>query len=206
MAKRKTKKQVAKQEPKLTTNSIGYSGIVKVSIKNSKKVVSSFTSHNAGAGPLFRFLAKCLQGNYSEAEVIRPVKVKLFNNTNELSIVKADPTKVTGDGVHAASDFIYYNTTATIDPEKDSSGNIVGYLATLHFKIPFAYLKTSQQTFNQLCLYGSEAINDGDFSASYFITNAEGTDWNNIDTAEFGNNYQLIVEWTMRLTNQTESN
>ena len=81
----KNKKENTEVVKKQDTISIGYSGKVKVTVVDDRKVVSRKVGHNAGGQPLFLFLAQCLCGNYENAKTSQPLKIKLFYNnaTNE---------------------------------------------------------------------------------------------------------------------------
>lgn len=93
MAKKQTiknKKENTEIVKKQDTISVGYSGKVKVTIVDDRKVVSRRVGHNAGGQPLFLFLAQCLCGNYENAKTSQPLKIKLFYNnaTNENDATK----------------------------------------------------------------------------------------------------------------------
>ena len=76
----KNKKENTEVVKKQDTISIGYSGKVKVTVVDDRKVVSRNVGHNAGGQPLFQFLAQCLCGNYENAEQSQPLKIRLFYN------------------------------------------------------------------------------------------------------------------------------
>ena len=79
----KNKKENPDAVKKQDTISVGYSGKVKVTVVDDRKVVSRKVGHNAGGQPLFLFLAQCLCGNYENAEQSQPLKIKLFYNKTE---------------------------------------------------------------------------------------------------------------------------
>ena len=94
-----TKEQIIKNKnenpevvKKQDTISVGYSGKVKVTVVDDRKVVSRKVGHNAGGQPLFKFLAQCLCGNYENAKTSQPLKIKLFYNKTETETV-AEGTK-----------------------------------------------------------------------------------------------------------------
>ena len=85
-----TKEQIIKNKnenpevvKKQDTISVGYSGKVKVTVVDDRKVVSRKVGYNAGGQPLFLFLAQCLCGNYENAKTSQPLKIKLFCNKAE---------------------------------------------------------------------------------------------------------------------------
>jgi hypothetical protein len=83
-----TKKQNLNKAESATKSSsssaaLSYSGKVKVSFCKGTKVLKSKTYSNNGCGPLFKFIAQCIQGEYKQAEKIRPNKVKLFCNISD---------------------------------------------------------------------------------------------------------------------------
>jgi hypothetical protein len=66
-----------------STAALSYTGKVKISFCQGSKIIKSKTYSNNGCGPLFKFIAQCIQGEYKQAEKIRPNKVKLFFNTSD---------------------------------------------------------------------------------------------------------------------------
>ena len=66
-----------------TINNIGYTGIVTLSQYTNGKQFILAKTHNAGANPLFNFLADCLLGDFSVAAYSLPSKVMLINKVEK---------------------------------------------------------------------------------------------------------------------------
>ena len=218
-----TKKQTIKNKEenpeiakKQDTISVGYSGKVKVTVVDDRKVVSRKVGHNAGGQPLFLFLAQCLCGNYENTKPLQPLKIKLFYNnatkvtkaiTNIENWVKPDSTSTNVTGV---SNFIFANvagTTEEIEIE-DEKGNKTknGYKAILHFRVPFSFITTYNQV-NQICLYAQNESNDKNYSAYYLFT--DSTDLTKVAPIEVNNqqtSYNLIIEWELSISNVEVTN
>ena len=215
-----TKKQTIKNKEENTelvkkqdTISVGYSGKVKVTVVDDRKVVSRKVGHNAGGQPLFKFLAQCLCGNYENAKTSQPLKIKLFYNKTETETVAEatkniqDWVKSEGDftNITSASNFIFVNGPSTPEDIKitDENGNLVaknGYKAILHFRVPFAFV--TQNEVNQICLYAQNENDDKKYSAYYLFT--DSTDAEKLAPIEVNNqqaSYNLIIEWELSIAN-----
>ena len=220
-----TKKQTIKNKEENTelvkkqdTISIGYSGKVKVTVVDDRKVVSRKVGHNAGGQPLFKFLAQCLCGNYENAKTSQPLKIKLFYNKTETETVAEatkniqDWVKSEGDftNITSASNFIFVNGPSTPEEIKitDENGNLVaknGYKAILHFRVPFAFV--TQNEVNQICLYAQNENDDKKYSAYYLFK--DSTDAKKLAPIEVNNqqaSYNLIIEWELSIANVEVTN
>ena len=151
-----TKKQTIKNKEENTelvkkqdTISVGYSGKVKVTVVDDRKVVSRKVGHNAGGQPLFLFLAQCLCGNYENAKTSQPLKIKLFyNDAKDVDIATdnieawASSGSSSSEKVTSASNFIFVNGPSTPEEREITDKNTNnktknGYKAILHFRVPF---------------------------------------------------------------------
>lgn len=183
---------------------LNYTGKVKISFCNGSKVFKSKTYSNNGCGPLFKFIAQCLQGEYKQAEKTRPTKVKLFYNTATSPVVNWHDSSI-----RVATNFITSNAPADIAVIKDyTTGQISGYKTILHFLIPAVFVDTSSvnDTFeiNQICLYPAKEFTDENCSA-YFLfteTDEEGTvTWAGLSTEDLVENMNILIDWEMSITN-----
>lgn len=220
-----TKKQTIKNKEENTelvkkqdTISVGYSGKVKVTVVDDRKVVSRKVGHNAGGQPLFKFLAQCLCGNYENAKTSQPLKIKLFYNKTETETVAEatkniqDWVKSEGDftNITSASNFIFVNGPSTPEEIKitDENGNLVaknGYKAILHFRVPFAFV--TQNEVNQICLYAQSENEDKKYSAYYLFKDSE--DEEKLAPIKVNNqqaSYNLIIEWELSIANVESTN
>ena len=200
---------------KQDTISVGYSGKVKVTVVDDRKVVSRNVGHNAGGQPLFQFLAQCLCGNYENTKPLQPLKIKLFYNnaTNEKDAITNIQNWVKPEGnftsVVSASNFIFVNAPGATEEIADEEGNKNGYKAILHFRVPFSFVTHTE--INQICLYAQNESDDKNYSAYYLFTtdkvDSAGTKKlapikvNNQQTS-----YNLIIEWELSISNVKVTN
>ena len=220
-----TKKQTIKNKEENTelvkkqdTISVGYSGKVKVTVVDDRKVVSRKVGYNAGGQPLFKFLAQCLCGNYENVKTSQPLKIKLFYNKTETETVAEatkniqDWVKSEGDftNITSASNFIFVNGPSTPEEIKitDENGNLVaknGCKAILHFRVPFAFV--TQNEVNQICLYAQSENDDKKYSAYYlFKDSANEKKLAPIEVNNQQASYNLIIEWELSIANVESTN
>ena len=188
--------------------SLNYTGKVSVKFCKGNKVLKSKTYSNNGCGPLFKFIAQCLQGEYRQAEKLRPNKIKLFSNTSEeVKLSWNETTK-------AVTGFVTSNSPADIDVIKNGS-EIIGYKTILHFLVPAVYVDSSKfnddkQKFGitQLCLYSTKETDDAKCSAYFLFTNKETDDagnevevWDGLSTNDTDENVNLLIDWEMSIKN-----
>jgi hypothetical protein len=157
-----------------STAALSYTGKVKISFCQGSKIIKSKTYSNNGCGPLFKFIAQCIQGEYKQAEKIRPNKVKLFFNTS-------DEVKLDWDKTKSATSFVTSNAPADIAVIKDDLSNIIGYKTILHFLVPavFVNMETASNMnksfeINQICLYSTKELVDKNCSAYFLFTSEDG--------------------------------
>ena len=206
----KNKKENTEIVKKQDTISVGYSGKVKVTVVDDRKVVSRKVGHNAGGQPLFQFLAQCLCGNYENAEQSQPLKIKLFYNKASDKTVATENIKnwvayESDDSIEDASNFIFVNGPGMPEEIKiiDKQGNLVaknGYKAILHFRVPFSFVTYNK--INQICLYAQNESDPKKYSAYYLFT--DSTDAEKLAPIEVNNqqaSYNLIIEWELSISN-----
>lgn len=207
----KNKKENPEIVKKQDTISVGYSGKVKVTVVDDRKVVSRKVGHNAGGQPLFQFLAQCLCGNYENAKTSQPLKIKLFYNnaTNENDAITNIQNWVKSEGdstsVVSASNFIFVNGPGATEKIEDEEGNKNGYKAILHFRVPFAFV--TQNKVNQICLYAQTENDDKKYSAYYLFKDSK--DEKKLAPIEVNNqqaSYSLIIEWELSIANVKTTN
>lgn len=206
MGRKKKKQQPVKQQ----TSSIGYTGNITVSVQAGNKIISKKTYHNNGSKALFKFLATCIRGDYATADSMRPFAIKLFKvvegqtpqNIRDYLDKEGwsyDRGQFIDSKLILASNEISYNKTATINDDS------TGVSATLHFKIPYAYIFENE--IYMACIYGKNSHDDINWSAYYLLTNAEKkgeTDqkkWTPL-TINQTKNYNLLIDWTMSISNK----
>ena len=216
-----TKKQTIKNKEENTELvkkqdiiSVGYSGKVKVTVVDDRKVVSRKVGYNAGGQPLFQFLAQCLCGNYENAEQSQPLKIKLFYNKAETktkteAIINIEAWASSGSSssekVTSASNFIFVNAPSVPEEIEDEKGNKNGYKAILHFRVPFSFVTRNE--INQICLYAQNEIDPKKYSAYYLFT--DSTNKEKLAPIKVNNqqaSYSLIIEWELNISNVEVTN
>lgn len=173
---------------------ISYSGRVTISIVNGNKVISKKQYHNAGTVYLFKFLCECLADQADGLD--RPCKIRLFS-TDEGDA--PDNPHWNADTVASAA-ILYDNTPV---PARDPSGGDSNkYMVSYHFRIPYAYITRSDIA--KIALYSSRnADRYSEMSAYFCIVDSRTGDYAPIEMPVSAfNNYSIIIEWDMSITNQ----
>lgn len=185
-----------------TTNTILYSGYVKISLVGPNgKVLLQKESHNSGKSPLFEFLSYCLVGNYYSE--LRPCRIRLFTKGTNESI-----STPRFDSDTCVSEAVLHEPGTQLNKESEA------YQVTYHFKIPYAFISLdttgSDAIIYKLALYSNKNSSESDLdspSATYLFTNTAGTDWADaadaINLAGLQSNYSIIVDWTMTIKDGT---
>ncbi len=194
MAKKKklTNTSITTSE-KSTVSNVSYSGKVHAKIVDKKgKVISDKITHNAGTNQLFKFLVYCLAGKYQSAEANRPKYIKLLTYNN--GTLDKD-TEFNINDFTEASNLILMNTSVT-PIEKEGI-----WQTTLHFTVPFAFLKTKTQI-DAVLLYSETAKNTKEnYSAVAYFLDENDKATKPISCSDEFNNYNLIIEWELSITN-----
>lgn len=206
----KNKKENPEIVKKQDTISVGYSGKVKVTVVDDRKVVSRKVGHNAGGQPLFQFLAQCLCGNYENAKTSQPLKIRLFYNEAETKTaatrnIETWVGSASNTSIEEASNFIFVNAPSVPEEIEDEKGNKNGYKAILHFRVPFSFVTRNE--INQICLYAQNEIDPKKYSAYYLFT--DSTDAEKLAPIEVNNqqaSYSLIIEWELSIANVKTTN
>lgn len=162
--------------------SIGYDGLVTVSIEDGDRVYRKKRFHNEGKTKLFKFFADCLTGNYSGAEQSRPCRIVLFGGEDDKPNVN-----------DRLSSFVYYDAAPNI--EENSEYSSVSY----HFRLPYLALKTGKKIY--ACgLYPAMGNKDTDMCAFFEFKKPEAL-------PSTDSNLTVIIDWKMTISNQKkESN
>lgn len=182
--------------PQTSTGNVGYSGKVTVTVQRGKTIVSKQVFKNSGSTELFKFFGYSLAGKYKEAEELRPNKIALFlNTTTDVSTAKKTPMT---DNTIRMSNFIP-NSGAPILTVNPISG-ADSCSTTFHFVIPSAYIYSANTQINQICLYKQSESDVNNYLAYFLMTDTDNTAWEPITIS--GNNFNLIIDWEMQLTNK----
>ena len=213
MAKKQTiknKKENTEIVKKQDTISVGYSGKVKVTVVDDRKVVSRKVGHNAGGQPLFLFLAQCLCGNYENAKTSQPLKIKLFYNkaktrTDATRNIEGWVSSAGNTSIDEASNFIFVNGPSATEEIEDKKGKKNGYKAIMHFRVPFSFV--THDEINQICLYAQNESDPKEYSAYYLFT--DSIDAEKLAPIKVNNqqaSYNLIIEWELSIANVEATN
>lgn len=208
MSNTKNKKEINSVESttlnSASTAALNYSGKIKISYCKGNKVLKSKTYSNAGCGPLFKFVAHCLQGDYRMAEKYRPTKIKLFNNTS------SDPSDWAWKDIKAITNFVSTNTTSDIAVINDENGKIIGYKTILHFLVPAVLIDKSNinsvfDTYiNQICLYSAKELDEEKCSAYFLLTKTDeenNLEWDGLKIQDIAENINILIDWEMSIKN-----
>jgi len=162
------------------TTTADYTGNIILTIKAGKKVLSKTTYKNNGMLPLFKFIALCLEGAYSNAEYYRPCRIT-FAHVED----KAQPTAIRKQSIP-----IYCNSRA-------NKAGTNSWSTYLHFEVPASYL-TGVEGINQLCLYNSKDTDSYTESlCAYFQLE------NDLEL-QANKQYTYVVEWELNIANNTQ--
>ncbi len=186
-------------------NNLGYKGIIKTSIIQNNRILSTKIYHNSGCLSLFKFLGYCLAGEFEAAKVLRPYKIKLFCNGysyNEVTTNKKFLPSADNNLIVEASPFITTNTDAVVESTEETVDNAT-CSTTLHFRIPYAFINTTITSGDNSGVNEAIIYNSKDEPCAYFLfLNAEEDDWKNILSVTSAKaSYTLIIDWTMEISN-----
>jgi hypothetical protein len=73
----------------IAINTLKYTGIVTLSQYIGNKKIKVAQMHNNGGSPLFNFLTDCLVGDFENARLNRPTKIKLLSYNTESKAYEA---------------------------------------------------------------------------------------------------------------------
>ena len=232
MAKKKTTKveeqpkveEITETKPSNNSINIGYTGTVTISIcDNKNNIISTKKHHNEGSANLFKYFCYCIAGDYKGAASIQPRKVVLISRKNatvSIATVKNLFNSGSSEGVTEAitiSSSGAIDTYGTIIPEEvttagtSTSTMLRPWKAILHFRIPYAYITSN--TIAGLILFPENTAKvdltniTKDWQAYYLLTKEgnSGEEWAEL-SINSGQNYNLIIDWELSISNNTESN
>lgn len=170
-----------------------YSGQVKVSIKQGDKLITVNTGKNNGTASLFAFIANCLAGTMIQTS--KPARIQLYDLDE--SETPNDPqtfsSPITGK--------ISYNTTPIVKSGLVDNPNAAS--VTYHFLIPYGSINGNE--IYKLGLWSVDTSGEDTPMAYYLFHNNAG--WtpitlNEKTTTNADQNYSLIIEWTLYISNK----
>lgn len=158
-----------------TISALGYTGIVQLSQYTGTRKTLLTRVHNEGGKALFDYLARCLQGDFSQVTVDRPAKIMLLN-------IDADGNKTKAIN----SGFIYIVS----EPELvySTTEGIVKYSFIIS---PDMLIGTN---FNAIGLYAASATESD-------LDNVAACCSINFDRDNLSLSSVLIVDWELHISN-----
>lgn len=196
--------ETSKKIKKPAVGGVKYNGKVIVKKLKGKRIVQSKTYHNRGMANLFKYLASALVGEWQRNQA--PACIQLFH-INDTGDANAKPDNFNWDDLttkpenfSSATVPIIYETTPKLYRSKSDSDS--GYSVKYSFRIPYSLI--SQDIIHFAGLFPNKdpaTIVPADVLAYYLFT--DGDSWNPIEKEKDSTNqYNLIIEWTMEVSNQ----
>lgn len=215
MAKRKKKQK----ESIKTSDSIGYTGTITVSLRKDKKIISTKTFKNHGRWPLFYFIAQCLKGDYANADTFRPKYINLFclgkkGQDIPIELLPSNPDVSDFsilDLEHKLSLNAYPYSSAPEVSKVESKGYGSAKI-TYKFTIPFTQIDLSdpdKKDINGIALYSPEFVSSNLIQASAFFMVTQGAKNDKLgsllttEESELSNknDYNIYLVWEMEFKN-----
>lgn len=170
-------------------NDLSYSGKVKLSVQQDGQIIKTKELHNSGTSQLFSFFAYCLSGDFEEASLYRPAKVRLL---------KVNINEVTGEEIEllAASGLVYLRSK----PERVINKELDGETVKLSFMIPRSMIETTD--FNRIALY-PQYVGDADLDSYSAFCDLSGTDDLGINVyTDWSLSSVLLIDWELTISNK----
>lgn len=206
-----TKKKTTTVKPTANTS---YSGQLKISLLKGKKVIKSNIYHNEGTSNLFYGMALALIGDSSGASMYLPKYLALYDIGDVGTTISTVAPPTSGGknlivpGRKTSLSTIVYSDAPYVKSESGASSTTITDRATITYKflIPFTQIDTTnEKPTNCLVLYSKPNEPENYLLAYSMIINTDTsgnqTLGNLIDTTKSVNDYNLLVQWTMNLTN-----
>lgn len=163
--------------------SIGYAGNVEIKLMRGKKVIKTIKNHNSGKLPLFSFLANSLIGQFDNGGTPRYVILGFT------AVGDAEAEQVSSNAIPYSN--VSLETSST---EEDTSAS-----AVFKFLIPFSLVVTGLEV-NVIRLYNQNSIGFNNHIASFVLRTPDGQ----LDSFESDGKSNILITWTMKITNQAE--
>jgi hypothetical protein len=170
-------------------NELSYSGKVTVSLQLDGKILKTKEIHNSGTSQLFSFFAYCLAGEFEEAALFRPTKVRLLHAVID---------ELTGEEIELvpASGMVYLRSK----PERILNKDIDGETVKLSFMIPRSMIENID--FNRIALYPQYA-ESADYGLYSAYCNLVGTDDLGINVyTDWSLSSVLLIDWELTISNK----
>lgn len=164
-----------KKDKKLEINpGISYAGQIRVDLVRGGKIVKTIETHNSGELPLFNFIANCLAGKFYES--LKPQFIHFFNVDDEQ--VTYIPTPFSSVGV---------------EQYEGSSGEGSHCDVVFKYIVPFSVIPVGSVT-TRIKLYNQTDTRPENYIAYFDLPNNR--------TIEGDGKSNVVVTWTMRISNQ----
>jgi hypothetical protein len=174
----------------IAKNDIGYSGKVKISALRDGVVLDTHEFKNAGTGTLFSFFAYCLMGEFDEASLYCPTKIRL------LRINKGDSGYDDDFSADPASGLVYLRTK----PERIITSGVDGETVKLSFMIPRTMI--DRVDFNRIALYPHFAGDEEYYSYSAYCDLSGEDDLGAEIYTAWTLSSVLLIDWELTIANK----
>lgn len=169
-------------------NTLSYTGMVTLSQYNGKKKIKLAQINNTGGASLFEFLIDCFKGNFAEAKLLRPTKIKLVNR---------EPAQDGGYTFESVSGFIYARTEVQDESNFEEECRVV-----YSFMIPRDLLENvTNITTLGLGLYSHSAQESDPENYAAFCALGDNL---GIERGDISNS-SLVVDWELLITSGSRS-
>lgn len=170
-------------------NSVGYSGKVTLSIQEGNKILKTQEFNNSGTSHLFSFFAHCLMGNFDEASLYRPTKIRLLK-------VNIDESTGAETSAEDASGLIYLRSR----PERIYNPKTQGETVKLSFMVPRTMI--SAVGFNRIGLYPHFASIEDIYDYSAYCDLSGNEDLGVESYNAWTLSSVLLVDWELTVSNK----
>lgn len=202
-----TKKKPSTKEKTVNVTSdgmISYRGKVTVEYLRGGKSYKSFTAHNQGCMPLFRFIGRCLLEDYTVTSA--PYGIRLFRcDTDKMD----SESSIFADGLIEKTTAIIPKNAATLSIDNKSKS----VTANISFLIPFTSLvddsgSTQNRGSNVIAVYSREGSTERYSPMAFFRMadkQSDGT-WEDNDGVIVGDGKSNIkITWSMTVNGGSAS-
>lgn len=168
----------------IAVNTLAYTGIVTLSQYKGNKKTQVAKIHNTGGSPLFRFLANCIAGDFTNSQAGCPARIRLINR--DISDQGYEYTSVSG--------FIF----------KQSSKIIVDNLGECRVRYSFMIPRDLLENVTSVETLGLGLYNMQDSDPANFVAFcALGTAGLELTRTELSH-ASLLVDWDLIISNSTQ--
>ncbi len=173
----------------IAMNNVNYSGKVKLKLQDEGITLQSQEIDNSGTSNLFTFLAYCLMGEFEEASLYLPTKVRLL---------KANIDAISGEelDVEPSSGYVFLRSP----PERIYKPEIDGETVKLSFMIPRTMIESIG--FNRIALYPQFATDTQYYEYSAYCDLSGVEDLGIGSYTAWTLSSVLLIDWELTISNK----